>query len=478
MGTSQSVESKLENQLAFVKGEIKPKKLRSLHQQVLFEYPFLANIFESVLITDNRLPDCPIVYCNDLFEQMTLYPKEEIIGKNCRFLQGPDTDLEVVKSIRNAVDKGLELEVEILNYRKDGIPFYNVFLMLPIHASKKTKGPVHYFIAIQKDITIFRQPGTNPESWTKAEVAMWFYHNGLSNFISAFLQNNIDGKQLYELNEASVDRIYPKASYSERRILLTKVTELIDAPSNSFSLSKRKNNNDSFKYNADTMKENVKIGEIVDKKAMRSYWRYFSNSSSLDKMPEQSEGEIVGSSKKSNHSDNFITVKVFFRKQIKIIHIVRTITFDLLVEKLEELTNFPVKSRYKDLDGEWVLLEDDDSVEAAILCASGRTISIKVSKRFRPLSQEKQLYLNATPVSLIVVDSTSKVIFLNFCAQKMLQLEPHEYLRTKLSECIGSIDFSIVDKPQNFIGVNKETYQAIVAKDQIEFNRVIYVSHV
>src|SRR3990167_6280875 len=97
MGSAQT--KFLEKQLANVPGEIKPKKLGELQNQVLYEYPFLAHIFESVLICDNRLPDCPIVYCNDLFEQMTLYPKEEIIGRNCRFLQGPASNQKIVQLI-------------------------------------------------------------------------------------------------------------------------------------------------------------------------------------------------------------------------------------------------------------------------------------------------------------------------------------------------------------------------------------------
>ncbi len=49
--------------------------MKELHTQILFEYPFLSNVYESMLVTDNSKPDCPIVFANDQFEQMTLYPK-------------------------------------------------------------------------------------------------------------------------------------------------------------------------------------------------------------------------------------------------------------------------------------------------------------------------------------------------------------------------------------------------------------------
>jgi PAS domain S-box-containing protein len=103
-----------------------------------------------VLITDNRLPDNPIIYCNPGFEKITGYPKAEIIGRNCRFLQGPETDSETVNAIKTKLKKGEDLVIEILNYKKDGTLFYNELHISPIFNAEKT---ITHFIGIQHDIT-------------------------------------------------------------------------------------------------------------------------------------------------------------------------------------------------------------------------------------------------------------------------------------------------------------------------------------
>ena len=476
MGSASST-SQFEGQLAHVKGEIKPKKLRSLHQQVLFEYPFLANIFESMLITDNRLPDCPIVFCNDLFEQMTCYPKEEIIGKNCRFLQGPDTDRNIVRSIRKAVDDGLELEVELLNYRKDGIPFYNVFLMLPIHATKKRDGAVHYFIAIQKDITILRQPGSDPHHWTSAEVGMWLYHNGLTSFLGPFSEAKMNGEKLFQLTDAEVKDIAEESTLSERKMLLTKIYDIKNNPSKAFPVNEAKIQEYEYKH-PENPEENVRLGkENVDTSLLRSWWR------STLKPKKNAEEKKVGKLPEVNPfcgvqdvcSGNDVTIKVFYKRSITVIHVPETITYNLLIEKLQAMTRVPVKCRYKDLDGDWISMDDDDSVEAAIVCTHGGTVSLKVSKKFRPLSKEKQMYLNGVPSGIVVVDSEGSVMFMNIVAQELLQQEPHEFMRRKFSECVGVIDFSLVGKTQSLTNAEQVQFQALVSPNEIEYNRIVMV---
>ena len=89
------------------------------HPLPLFQCPHLFQeaLTESSAIADARLPDCPLVWVNDFFEKLTHYPKEDIIGKNCRFLQGPLTDRETVRSVSKAIKNGKPLDVDILNYR-------------------------------------------------------------------------------------------------------------------------------------------------------------------------------------------------------------------------------------------------------------------------------------------------------------------------------------------------------------------------
>lgn len=132
-------------------------EIDAVWSQIAFEYPFMETVADSAIMTSHQLKDEPIVFCNDEFTQLTGYPKEEILGRNCRFLQGKHTDPKTVQAIRDALKDGSKLELELLNYRKDGIPFLNGFCMLPLHETGKRDGKVMYFLAIQKNVTV-RKP--------------------------------------------------------------------------------------------------------------------------------------------------------------------------------------------------------------------------------------------------------------------------------------------------------------------------------
>jgi len=108
---------------------------------------------EGITIADARLPDRPLIYVNDGFERMTGYTVEEALGRNCRFLQGPDTDPDAMAEIRAALHEDRECLVEILNYRKDGTSFWNRLSITPVRDSA---GDVTHFIGIQSDVTARR----------------------------------------------------------------------------------------------------------------------------------------------------------------------------------------------------------------------------------------------------------------------------------------------------------------------------------
>lgn len=105
-------------------------------------------------ISDPRQPDNPIVLANTAFYDLTGYTPDEVVGRNCRFLQGPDTDRAVVDQLRAAIAEEREIEVELLNYKKDGSPFWNTIFVSPVHSET---GELLYFFASQKDETARRR---------------------------------------------------------------------------------------------------------------------------------------------------------------------------------------------------------------------------------------------------------------------------------------------------------------------------------
>ena len=110
----------------------------------------LASTAEGVTISDCNLPGNPIIYANEGFERITGYSVADVVGRNCRFLQGTDTDPEAIEEIRRGLRENRELTVEILNYRQDGTPFWNRLSIDPV---RDAAGRVTNHIGIQVDIT-------------------------------------------------------------------------------------------------------------------------------------------------------------------------------------------------------------------------------------------------------------------------------------------------------------------------------------
>jgi hypothetical protein len=103
----------------------------------------------AAVISDPRLPDNPIVECNAAFAALTGYAREEIIGRNCRFLSGPGTEPELTETLRASIRARRPALVDILNYRKDGSPFRNAVLVAPIFG---VTGKLEYFLGSQMEV--------------------------------------------------------------------------------------------------------------------------------------------------------------------------------------------------------------------------------------------------------------------------------------------------------------------------------------
>ncbi len=110
----------------------------------------LDSCVNGVTLSDPDIEDSPIVYANKAFENMCGYPQEEIVGRNCRFLQGVDRDQPELERLRAAVKKGEPVEVTLRNYRRNGELFHNRLVVKPL---TDDRGNVVYFLGVQYDIT-------------------------------------------------------------------------------------------------------------------------------------------------------------------------------------------------------------------------------------------------------------------------------------------------------------------------------------
>lgn len=128
------------------------------HNSLEKDFDLFAAVLDAtstgVAITDHSQPDEPIIYCNKSFEHLSGYSRDQIIGRNCRFLQGNDRDQEARKAIKDAIKREVSVNVELRNYRSDGTLFWNDLIMSPV---KDQEGKVTHFVGIQTDITRRKQ---------------------------------------------------------------------------------------------------------------------------------------------------------------------------------------------------------------------------------------------------------------------------------------------------------------------------------
>ncbi|GAB4259524.1 MAG: hypothetical protein Kow0065_09560 [Methylomicrobium sp.] len=110
----------------------------------------LDECVNGVTLADPDLDDMPIVYANKAFETITGYSREDVIGRNCRFLQGDDRNQEGIKLIEEAIKNKSSVVVTLRNYKKSGELFYNSFKIIPLFDRNDR---LIYFLGVQYDIT-------------------------------------------------------------------------------------------------------------------------------------------------------------------------------------------------------------------------------------------------------------------------------------------------------------------------------------
>ncbi|KAI5075413.1 hypothetical protein GOP47_0009489 [Adiantum capillus-veneris] len=125
----------------------------------------LTKVQQSFVLANPHLPDTPIVHASEMFLRLTGYSRDEVAGRNCRFLQGPKTDRRAVQLMGECLRAEKSCTVKVLNYRKDKTPFWNLLHIAPVRSSA---GKVALYVGVQLDVTSVEEPC--PESETSPHI--------------------------------------------------------------------------------------------------------------------------------------------------------------------------------------------------------------------------------------------------------------------------------------------------------------------
>jgi len=123
---------------------------RRTERELRLLYRAVAASSNGITISNSTAPDEPLIYVNRSFELMTGYSSDEVLGRNCRFLQGDDGDQPALLEVRAALREGRDCEALLRNYRKDGTPFWNELRLSPVHDER---GRLVNFVGVQNDVT-------------------------------------------------------------------------------------------------------------------------------------------------------------------------------------------------------------------------------------------------------------------------------------------------------------------------------------
>jgi len=160
-----------------------------------------------ITISDPDRPDNPLIYINDAFERVTGYPREEVLGNNCRMLQGDDSDPEAITAMREAIDAAEPVKVELINYRRDGTAFWNEVTIAPL---RDENGDVTHFVGFQSDVTARKEAELAVERERSNLEHLVDRINGLLNDVTETLMQAVARK---ETEQAICDRIVESDPY-------------------------------------------------------------------------------------------------------------------------------------------------------------------------------------------------------------------------------------------------------------------------
>ncbi len=141
---------------------------KQIEERLRLQNRAMEETLNGIVIADAKTADYPLIYYNSAFKRLTGYTEDEILGHNCRFLQGPDTDPQARAQIRLALREQRHCQVIIKNYRKDGTPFWNELAIAPV---RDERGELTHFIGVHTDVTARQQAEVEREQLLQAEQA-------------------------------------------------------------------------------------------------------------------------------------------------------------------------------------------------------------------------------------------------------------------------------------------------------------------
>ncbi|MBK1877931.1 PAS domain S-box protein [Pelagicoccus mobilis] len=221
---------------------------------------------EACIIVDAQQPDLPVIYVNDSYLKMTGYSSEEVIGKNPRIMQGSGTDPDTVAQIRDAIKSHRKLKTEILNYRKDGTPFWNALSISPV---QDDNGTTSHYVGIMTDATA--QKSVQRALQQKAKI-LEASHDCIISTDTHWRINswNAQAEEVYGFKEeeatgANIEIIFPREELQMIKVSLARKA----APQDSFHCSipnRRKSGEDLYvdaRINRETDPHGKPLGYII-----------------------------------------------------------------------------------------------------------------------------------------------------------------------------------------------------------------------
>ncbi|MCE7981629.1 MAG: PAS domain-containing protein [Caldilinea sp. CFX5] len=152
-----------------------------------------------ITISDMRQPDQPLVYVNSGFEQLTGYTAQEVIGRNCRFLQGKEREQDALPMVRKTLANGEACTVILRNYRKDGVPFWNELTLYPL---VDEQGHLTHYVGVQHDISAIVERSrrlVQGEKQATQEAIQQAQSVGLLNEMSRQLNGAVSEEEIFQI---------------------------------------------------------------------------------------------------------------------------------------------------------------------------------------------------------------------------------------------------------------------------------------